>query len=157
MDSVNNSPEAQRRSTRLRAQIPIRITSLDPEVRFSEQCYTVIVNTQGCGLRLSADLPAGVQVLLDELPTGLKVAGRVANAVPLGVDKKYWLVGVALDQPGNVWGINPAPADWEESTSKAAVATAVAPAVPAAVSAQKRNEWPYSQFSQHGEFHPGRK
>jgi hypothetical protein len=157
VDSVQNSPEAQRRSSRIRAQIPLRITSLDTEVRFSEQCHTVIVNPQGCGLRLSAELPAGIQVLLDELPNGLKVTGRVANAVPLGIDKKYWLVGVALDQPGNVWGIQPAPADWGESTAKAALTTAAAPPISPAVSAQKRNEWPYSQFSQHGEFHPGRK
>jgi hypothetical protein len=149
MDSTEKSFEAQRRSTRIRAQIPLRVTSLDPAIEFSEHCHTLVVNTQGCGVRLSRSLERGVPVRLDELPTGQAVAGRVANCVPLGSEGKYWLVGLALDQTGNVWGIAPAPADWGGESKAFAAAASATPG--------KKNEWPYSQFSRTGEFHPGRK
>jgi hypothetical protein len=59
-------------------------------------------------------------------------------------------VGLALDEPGNIWGIAPTPADWGiEAKVSAAAATAAAPA--------KKNEWPFTQFSKRGEFHPGKK
>lgn len=157
MDSTETSHEAERRSSRIRAQIPVRLTSLDPQLKFAERCHTLIVNTEGCGLRLTTALPAGTQVLLDELPAGLKVTGIVVNAVPLGSDKKYWLVGVALDRTGNIWGIHPAPADWGETKAVAAAASAAPAPANVAPAAQKSNEWPYSQFSRRGEFHPGRR
>lgn len=158
MASAPNSSAAQRRSTRIRAQIPVRVSSLDPEFAFAERCHTLVVNTQGCGLRLSRELPAGVQVLLDELPTGLQVTGIVANAVPLGSDGKYWLVGLALDDKGNIWGIHPAPSDWAEAKAMVAAAAASSPTSTSGVApAAKKGEWPYSQFSPRGEFHPGRK
>jgi hypothetical protein len=147
MDPTANSPESQRRSTRIRAQIPLRVTSLDPAIEFTEQCHTLVVNPQGCGVRLSRPLEPGVLVRLGELPTGQAATARVANCVPLGDEGKYWLVGLRLDQPANIWGIAPAPADWgSEPKAMAAVA------MPA-----KKGEWPYSQFSRKGEFHPGRR
>lgn len=152
MPSDAKSYEAQRRSTRIRAQIPFRLTSLDPAVEFSEQCHTLIVNTQGCGVRLTHRLDPGVEVRLDELPTGSVVTARVANCVPIGAEGKYWVVGLALDQPGNVWGIHPAPADWEGERGMAASAAAAAPDP-----AQKKKEWPFSMFSSRGEAHPGKK
>ena len=153
MEAPVQSPETTRRSTRIRAQIPVRITSLEPAIQFEERCHTLVVNTQGCGVRLSRPLEAGVAVQMDELPTGQVVTARVANAVPLGTDGKYWLVGLAMDQTGNIWGIHPAPADWgTEVKANAAAAGAGMIAPP-----EKKNEWPFSQFSKGGEFHPGRK
>jgi len=145
MDSTSSA--AERRSTRIRAQIPLRLTSAD----FSERCSTLVVNTTGCGVRLSRPLEAGTEVKLDELPTGMEVNARVANCVPIGSEGKYWIVGLALEQGGNIWGIKPVPADWEEQSA------AMAAAAPASIPAQKKNEWPYNQFSRRGEFHPGRK
>ncbi|HWY55504.1 MAG TPA: hypothetical protein VNZ03_13625 [Terriglobales bacterium] len=141
------SPEAARRSTRIRAQIPFRLASLDPTVLFSEQCHTLVVNTEGCGVRLSQPLEPGLPVLLDQLPTGTSAPARVANCVPLGTGGNFWLVGLSLEQPGNIWCIQPAPADWGS-------APVVAAAVPLP---KKENEWPYSVFSSKGEAHPGRK
>ena len=89
-------------------------------------------------------------VRLDDLPGGNHATARVANCVPLGTENKYWLVGLALDQAGNIWCIHPAPTDWEvEPAPLAPVASSALPT--------KKNEWPYSQFSTRGEFHPGRK
>lgn len=154
MEASATSPEATRRSTRIRAQIPVRVTSLDPAIELSERCHTLVVNTQGCGVRLSRPLEAGVPVQLDELPTGQVVTARVANAVPLGADGKFWLVGLAMEHTGNIWGIHPAPADWgtEPIAAAAAASAGATTAIPA-----KKGEWPFSQFSNRGEFHPGRK
>ena len=148
MSSGAKSFEAARRSTRIRAQIPFRLSSLDPEVPFNEQCHTLVVNTEGCGVRLAQPLEPGLPVLLDELPGGASASARVANCVPLGTEGKYWLVGVALDQPKNVWCIQPAPADWGIEPNPAPVAVS---------KPKKANEWPYSVFSSKGEAHPGRK
>ena len=155
MEATAQSPDSTRRSSRIRAQIPVRVTSLDPAIKLSERCHTLVVNTQGCGVRLSRSLEAGVQVRLDELPTGKVVTARVANAVPLGADGKYWLVGLAMEQVGNIWGIHPAPADWG-GEPKAMAATASSGVTTTSIPA-KKNEWPFSQFSNRGQFHPGRK
>ncbi|MGA9811275.1 MAG: hypothetical protein WBQ64_00780, partial [Terriglobales bacterium] len=105
MDSTENPADAGRRSTRIRAQIPIRVTSLDPATPFSESGHTLVVNTQGCGVRLSRALEPGLAVSLDEIPAG-SVTARIANCVPLGSGGQWWMVGIALDEPGNVWGIH---------------------------------------------------
>src|SRR5215469_17082191 len=51
-----------RRGTRVRAQILLRITSLDPATKFSESCHTVVVNPSGCGIRFSHPLEPGTHV-----------------------------------------------------------------------------------------------
>jgi hypothetical protein len=150
MDATAKTTEAGRRSTRIRAQLPVRVTSLDPAVPFSEPCHTLVVNVQGCGVRISQRLEPGLAVQLDDLPTGQVATARVANCVPLGSAGKLWLVGLALDEPGNIWGIAPTPADWGVPVKAIAAAAAVAPAA-------RKNEWPFSQFSKRGEFHPGKK
>jgi|SRR5579863_5500047 len=152
MTLITQSFEAVRRSTRIRAQIPFRLVSSDPTSTFSEQCYTLIVNTEGCGVRLTRPLEPGLPVVLDELPGGAKATGRVANCVPLGTEGKHWLVGIALEEPGNIWCIRPAPANWE----RASIARAAA-ATPKVVPPKKAAQWPYSVFSSKGEAHPGRK
>jgi hypothetical protein len=147
MGSSAASYETARRSTRVRAQIPLRVVSLDPNIEFNESCHTVVVNPEGCGVRMPKAVPQGLPVLLDELPVGNSVRARVTSCVPLGTDGKYWLVGVALEHRGNIWCIQPAPADWGTE----AVTTAAVP-LP-----KKEGEWPYSLFSTKGEAHPGRK
>ncbi|MBZ5571891.1 MAG: hypothetical protein LAO09_08435 [Acidobacteriia bacterium] len=147
MSSSATSYETARRSTRIRAQIPVRVVSLDPASQFSESCYTVVVNPEGCGIRLARAVEPGLSVLLDELPGGNSARARITSCVPLGTEGKYWLVGIALEQRGNIWCIQPAPADWGTEPAPAA-------AVPVP---KKKDEWPYSVFSTKGEAHPGRK
>ena len=149
MDSTEKSPDSGRRSTRIRAQIPLRVTSLDPATPFSESGHTLVLNTQGCGVRLSRALEPGLAVSLDDLPGRQGVPARIANCVPLGTGGQWWMVGIALDEPGNVWGVHPAPADWGSETPIANAAAAASPA--------KSGEWPFRQFSSRGEFHPGKR
>jgi hypothetical protein len=49
---------------------------------------------------------------LEGLPTERKVAARVVNCVSLGPYEKFWIIGLALDEPGNVWGVQNPPEDW---------------------------------------------
>ena len=153
MASTENSADTGRRSTRIRAQIPLRVTSLDPAIQFSESGHTLVVNTQGCGVRLSRALEPGLAVSLDELPARQSVTARIANCVPLGSGGQWWMVGIALDEPGNVWGIHPTPADWGSEAANAAAASAPGPSA----SPAKSGEWPFRQFSSRGEFHPGKR
>jgi len=148
MKSTAKSYEAERHSTRIRTRLTLRITSLDPALQFFEQCHTLVVNTEGCGVQLSRPLPTGLAVRLEELAGGQSATALVANCVPLGAG--LWVVGLALDEPGNIWGIHSAPADWGEARKPTV-------AIASATVASKKNEWPYAQFSSRGEFHPGRK
>jgi hypothetical protein len=137
--------------TRLRVEVGLRLATLAPAPLFAEECQTLVVNPQGCGVKLSRALEVGTRVLLDGLPGGLQATGRVANCLAVGNDGRFFLVGLALENPGNVWGIRQTPADWAEMSA--------APAVPGALTEDpiKKKNWPYSLFSQKGEAHPGRR
>jgi hypothetical protein len=111
MASCANQPQ-RRLGTRVRAQIPVRVTSLDPTINFSESCYTLMVNPKGCGIRCSRPLRPGTQLRVDELPGRGAALATVACARPLEQGSRYWIVGIALEYPANLWCIAPAPDDW---------------------------------------------
>ena len=141
--------KATRRSTRLRVEIPVTVTSMDRRHQFSASCVALVVSPQGCGFRASQALPLETPVLLSELPGGGSASARVANCLPLGNDGKFFLIGVSLYNPGNVWGIADPPADWN--------CPSAASAASGPVTATNKTAWPYNLFSGQGEAHPGRK
>ena len=148
------TPKATRRCTRLRVEIPVIVTSMDRRHPFSEECVALVVSPQGCGFRTSQALPLETPILLGDLPGGGSTSGRVASCLPLGTDGKAFLIGVALFNHGNVWGITDPPEDWNDRPG--------ASAAPAAGGADKstnksKNTWPYNLFSGQGEAHRGRK
>jgi hypothetical protein len=106
------TPKATRRSTRVRVEIPITVTSLDRKHPFAAECLALVVSLQGCGFRTTQPLPLGTPVLLSGLPGNASTSARVANCLPLGSDGKQFLIGVSLYNPGNVWGIADPPTDW---------------------------------------------
>jgi len=55
---------------------------------------------------------SGTIVCLESLPTKTPVEARVVHCIALGEFEKLWLLGLSLNEAGNVWGINPMPADW---------------------------------------------
>jgi hypothetical protein len=134
--------------TRVRVEIPLRLATLAPAPLYAEECHTLVVNPQGCGVKLSRAIDAGTRVLLDGLPGGAQETARVANCLPLGNDGRFFLVGLALENPGNLWGIRETPADWGEPEPAAS---------PKAEDPHKKKNWPYCLFSQRGEAHPGRR
>jgi hypothetical protein len=144
---------AARRSTRLRVEIPLTVTSLDRTNAFSAKCIALVVSPQGCGFRASQALPLETPVLLNDLPNGGSASARVATCLPLGNAGKYFLIGVALYNHANVWGIANPPADWNCTPNSAAASSGAASNAPT----KSKNTWPYNLFSEHGEAHPGRK
>jgi hypothetical protein len=147
------TPKATRRSTRLRVEIPLTVTSMDRRHPFTAQCVALVVSPQGCGFRASQALPLETPVLLSDLPGGASASARVANCLPLGTDGAHFLIGVSLYNPGNVWGIADPPEDWNCAPSPTA-GPAGGTGKPAGKS---KNAWPYNLFSGHSEAHPGRK
>jgi len=104
----------QRRfGTRVRAQIPLRITSIDPEVSFSENCHTMLVNPRGCGIRLGHPLKPGLRVRVEGLPGGRCANAQVASNLSPRPGGKYWVVGIGLESVGNFWCMAPTPAHWD--------------------------------------------
>jgi hypothetical protein len=145
------TPKATRRSTRLRVEIPITVTSMDRKHPLAATCVALVVSPQGCGFRTSKALPIETPVLLSDLPGGGSVSARVANCLPLGNDGKYFLIGVSLYNHGNFWGIADPPADWDcPSTPGPATGEANPPS-------NGKNNWPYNLFSGQGETQRGRK
>ena len=153
-----HSPKAMRRSTRLRVEIPVSVTSLDRMRPFAEQCMVLVVSAQGCGFRSSRALQLETPVMINDLPGGGSVTGRVANCLPLGSDGKQFLIGVSLYTHGNVWGIDNAPEDWNVAAKSDPVAPQPKTAAASApkVTVQKK-AWPYNVFAQGAEAPLGRR
>jgi hypothetical protein len=145
--------KVKRRSTRVRVEIPLTVTSLDKKHQFSAQCVALVVGPQGCGFRASQALPLETPVLLSGLPGGGSASGRVANCLPLGNDGKYFLIGVSLYNHGNVWGIADPPEDWNCAPNPSAASAGQT----GQAAAKSKNAWPYNLFSGQGETHHGRK
>jgi len=103
---------AVRRGTRITYEIPITLTSPDPVHPFSEPSQTLLVNPQGCAARCHQPLEIGAAIRLQGLLTRTAVTARVVNCIRIGEYEKFWLLGLALDEPGNVWGIQTPPEDW---------------------------------------------
>jgi hypothetical protein len=103
-----------RRSTRLPLEIPLRVTSLDAKIPFTEDCSTVTVNAHGCGVISPKKLPAGTRVQLEIVSDKQATTARVLDVVPLNDDNSSWLLGMEMEHTGNFWGIKYAPADWAE-------------------------------------------
>ncbi len=152
------TPKSIRRSTRIRVEIPVSVTSLDRRRPFAEKCMVLIVSAQGCGFRSLRALSMETPIMIGDLPGGKSVTARVANCLPLGSDGKYFLVGASLYTHGNVWQIANPPEDWDVATQSA---PGTSPAEGDTESSPKltvnKKVWPYNLFSEGVEAHPRRK
>ncbi len=152
------TPKAARRSTRIRVEIPVSVTSLDRRRPFAEKCIVLIVSAQGCGFRSSRALQMETPIMIGDLPGGGSVTARVANCLPLGNDGKYFLIGAALYTHGNVWEIANPPEDWDVAAqSAAAPSSAKSNTESSPKLTVNKKVWPYNLFSEGVEAHPGRK
>lgn len=103
----------ERSGTRVQVEIEAILRSADETCSFSEPCRIVLVNQEGCALTIYRALDVGAAVILEGLPGAPKRTGRVVTSISLGRNEKpFWLLGVAIDEPGNVWGISNPPEDW---------------------------------------------
>jgi hypothetical protein len=72
----------------------------------------ILVNPQGCAARSRRPVEIGTCIRLEGLPSQRNVTARVVNCIPLGYGESPWLLGLALTEPGNVWGVLAPPVDW---------------------------------------------
>ncbi len=98
-----------RRSTRVSFEVPITVISLNPKLSYRETGKTLVVNLHGCGVQLHDPLPAGTRVRVEVQDR--RMTGRVVEVV--SIEDHAWMVGVSLDQPGNIWGVRECPRDWD--------------------------------------------
>lgn len=102
-----------RRGTRVPVHISVGITSLDTTSWFSEPALVILANQHGCGIRTRRPMRVGTFVILERLPGKPKTAtARVVNCISLGEYENFWLLGLELQEPGNIWGIETPPDDW---------------------------------------------
>lgn len=156
MKDLHTPKTATRRSTRLRVEIPVSVTSLDRMRPFAERCVVLVVSAQGCGFRSTRALQLETPIMMNDLPGGGSVTARVANCLPLGNDGKYFLIGASLYTHGNVWGIANPPEDWNVVEKSGPVAPKAAAAAAPKMTVQKKS-WPYNVFAQGAEAPLGRK
>ena len=116
---MSSSPQEgpDRRGTRIPCEIPIRLMRLGTDCPSSDPCLVILINPQGCAARFPRPLGIGTAVRLEGLPSKTNVTARVVNCISLGQYQKSWLLGLALTEPGNVWGIATPPEDWVSSWS----------------------------------------
>jgi hypothetical protein len=102
---------ALRRSSRVPAAVPIRVTSIEPSAQFSEVCETLVVSAHGCALRFPMRLEAGSALRLHSRD-GRQAVAHVVVCQPMESDEQGWRLGAKLDRPENFWGLEACPEDW---------------------------------------------
>jgi len=115
----SSSSASARRSSRVPANLPILVTSLEPATHFSEVCETLVVSAHGCSMRSPMKLDAGVIVHFHS-KEGREATAKVVYCQPLESDRLGWRLGAKLDRPENFWGLKSCPKDWERLPAPAA-------------------------------------
>lgn len=100
-----------RRGTGIPCEIPVTLVNLDSLNPFSESCKILVVNLNGCAARSTPSVEIGSAAELHGL-TARTVTAKVVTCFSLGEHEKIWLLGLELQSPGNVWGIEDVPEDW---------------------------------------------
>ena len=110
-----NLPTALRRSSRVPAELPIRVTSL-AGTQFSEVCKTLVVNAHGCALETPVKFDAGIPLRFHS-DDGREATARVVSCQPIGPANRTWRLAAKLDRPENFWGLTNCPGDWSLITT----------------------------------------
>ncbi len=103
--------QAVRRSSRVPVTVPVRVTSMEPNAKFSEICETLVVSAHGCALRFPLKLNTGSTLLLHSRG-GRQATAYVVFCQPMGSDGQGYRLGARLDRPENFWGLESYPDDW---------------------------------------------
>ena len=101
-----------RRSSRITARVPVRVTSLEPDPKFSEICETLVVSAHGCALRFPQKLDTGSALRLQRRG-GRQVTAYVVFCQPMGPEGRSFRLGAQLERPENFWGLESYPDDWK--------------------------------------------
>jgi len=101
-----------RRSSRVPVNVPVRVTSLEPNSQFSEICETLVVSAHGCALRFPLQLDTGSALRLHGRG-GRQATAYVVFCQPMGLGGQGYRLGARLDRPENFWGLESYPDDWQ--------------------------------------------
>jgi len=128
-----------RRSTRIEKSVPLIVLGQNRTGEsFVERTVSVSVNMHGCRYHSRHDYGVGTWVTLqavglinsEEKPATVRAIVRSVH--PPGSLRELQQVGVELETPANVWGIERPPADWlsarEATASTAQLAAVISPA-----------------------------
>ncbi len=120
MDS--NQPNTQRRrSERISESVPVIVRGIDLLGQpFEERTSTLALNLHGCRYSSKHHLPRNSWITL-EVPQGAEmrnVRARVAWIQRPHSVREFFQIAVELESPANVWGMDPAPANWRDVASR---------------------------------------
>ena len=101
-----------RRSSRVPANVPVRVTSMEPDSQFSEICETLVVSAHGCALRFPMKVDTGSTLRLQRRG-GRQTTAYVVFCQPMGPDGLSFRLGAQLERPENFWGLESFPDDWK--------------------------------------------
>ena len=107
------NPSVLRRSSRVKMNLPILVTSTEQQPSFSEVCETMMVNAHGCSLRAANKLEAGAPVHF-QTKDGNWTMAHIVDCQPLNHGQTSWMLGAKLDKPTNFWGLENYPEDWAQ-------------------------------------------
>jgi hypothetical protein len=104
--------DRRRSGTRVSCEISVRLDLVDSVHSLSGTSLIILVNPRGRAVRFDKPLEIGTRVSLEGLHGKGRVTARVVNCVWPGDSTTFCILGLALDEPGNVWGIETPPEDW---------------------------------------------
>lgn len=106
-----NDIQERRRSQRIPQSISLFVRYLGSPVTFSGNLNTVEVSNHGCVIHALRPFPRGTEVCLDLLHSHRTTTAHVVHSDPIGTGMHLttWTVALELDQPGDVWMVNPRP------------------------------------------------
>jgi len=110
----------RRRSQRILHSVPLFVRCLDPPFEFVGHLNAVEVSSYGCVIHAPRPFPHGTRLRLD-IPDGHRTTtARVIHSDPLGTGMHLskWTVALELEQPGNVWMVNPPASGWSKITEQ---------------------------------------
>jgi hypothetical protein len=109
--------QERRRSQRIPHSVPLFVRCLDLPGIFVGNLSTVEVSNHGCVIHAHRPFPHGSRLRLDILDGHRTTTARVIHSDPIGTGMQLtsWTVALELDQPGNVWMVNPPPRDWSKT------------------------------------------
>lgn len=105
----------QRRSTRIDFITPIILTGRDATGQpFREETVTAVVNLHGTKIRTNYAIMVGMIVTLEIVRTGQVGKAVCVQVFEPAAGETFHHIAVQLVQPGNIWGVENPPPDWDD-------------------------------------------
>lgn len=116
-DTPNTGGAEKRRSTRVVRAVPIIVVGTDALGQmFRESTSTMVVDCYGCKFQSDNYIPRNSTVTVEifHAPGWDRrvIHGRVVWLQRPRTHREKYQIAIAMEVPGNVWGVSPAPSDW---------------------------------------------